>query len=121
MECDKIYPTKNGDILFRESFYGTFFKSSPLAVLEAEYEFNRKYTMGDGDGSLALFYRLLDLEPPDQSRGIGWCYDYMQVEWETIWVDFIHRPMMTKSGIPYTDIHYPIPPVSLFYDANIPF
>lgn len=113
--------TKNGDILFRESFCGTFFKSSPLAVLEAEYEFNRKYALGEGDESLALFYSLLDLEPPAQSKDIGWNYDYMGVEWETMWIDFIHRPKMTKEGVPYTEIYYPIPPVSLYYEEDNPF
>lgn len=117
----QVYPTKNGDILFRESFCGTFFKSSPLAVLEAEYEFNRKYALGEGDQSLALFYSLLDLEPPAQSKDIGWCYDYMGVEWETMWVDFIHRPRITKEGVPYTEIYYPIPPVSLYYEEDNPF
>lgn len=116
-----VHSTKNGDILCRESFYGTFFKSSPLAVLEAEYEFNRKYALGEGDGSLAMFYKLLDLEPPSESLTIGWNYDYMQVEWETIWIDFIHRPGITKDGEAYLDIHYPIPPVSLFYETDTPF
>lgn len=114
-----VYSTKNGDILFREEFCGTFFKSSPIAVLEAEYEFNRKYALGEGDSSLADFYKLLDLEPPKESEQIGWCYDYMQIEWETIWIDFIHRPKLTKDGTPYTEISYPIPPVSLFYSADI--
>lgn len=110
--------TKNGDSLFREEFYGTFFKSSPIAVLEAEYEFNRKYALGESDGSLAEFYKLLDIEPPKESLQIGWNYDYMQIEWETMWIDFIHRPKITKEGVPYTEIYYPIPPVSLYYDAD---
>ena len=110
--------TKHGETLFREAYYGTFFKSSMVAVKDAEMEFNRMYAIGEGDGSLALFYRLLDLSPPEGSKIIGWDPDYMMDEWETYWIYFQHYPKFTDDGTPYCDIGYPIPPTSLFYERS---
>lgn len=110
--------TKNGDILFRESQYEIFFKSSTIAVLRAEYEFNRMYAMGEGDSSLALFYKLLEIKPPKDAMSIGWSPDYMMDEWECWWIDFIHKPAFTDDGTPYVDIYYPIPPVNLMYERS---
>lgn len=110
--------TRNGETLFRESQYGTFFKSSTIAVMRAEYEFNRMFAMGEGDSSLALFYRLLDLKPPNDSLIMGWNQDYMMYAWECWWIDFIHKPAFTENGTPYVDITYPIPPASLFYEGE---
>lgn len=110
--------TKNGEILCRESFYGTFFKSSYHALLEAQIEFERKFVMAEGEPSLENYYRLLDLKPPEDSKTIGWSHDYMEIDWETDWIDFLYKPAITEDGRPYIDISYPIPPVSLLYDQH---
>ena len=110
-----IQTTKNGDILCRESYLGVFFKSSPLAILEAEYEMNRGFALGEGDCTLAKFYDLLDLEPPPESYFIGWDPEYMAEEWSTYWIEFMSRPAITPDGQPYIDIYYPIPPTNMGY------
>ena len=110
--------TKNGETLFRETQYNTFFRSSVLAVQRAEYEFNRMYALGEGDASLALFFKLLEIKPPNDALTIGWDPDYMMDEWECWWIDFMHRPQFTDNGTPYIEISYPIPPVSLFYERS---
>lgn len=111
--------TKHGETLFRESHFGIFFKSSITAVKDAEMEFNRMYAVGEGDGSLALFYRLLDLKPPKDSLTVGWDPDYMMDEWENWWIYFQHAPAFTDDGTVYCDIYYPIPPASLFYERSV--
>ena len=116
MRVEKL--TRNGETLFRESYFNTFFRSSPLAVAQAEMEFNRMYAMGEGDASLAIFYRLLDLDPPADSKVVGWDQDYMMDEWETWWIYFQHAPNFTEDGTPYCDIYYPIPPSSLYYERS---
>lgn len=110
--------TRNGETLFKETQYNIFFRSSTLAVQKAEYEFNRMYALGEGDSSLALFYKLLEINGPPDAKVIGWNPDYMMDEWECWWIDFMHRPQFTKDGVPYVEISYPIPPVSLFYEGS---
>ena len=110
--------TKNGETLFKESQYDIFFRSSTLAVIRAEYEFNRMYAMGEGDASLALFYKLLEVNAPNDAKLIGWDQDYMMDEWECWWIDFMHRPQFAEDGTPYVEISYPIPPTSLFYERS---
>lgn len=115
--------TKNGSELFFEPFFKTFFHSSPLAVLEAEYDFNRGISIGTNLGDLAYFYRLLDLEPPPGSGDVGWNSDYLALDWAAAWVDFIHKPGITDDGKPYCEISYPMEPKPMDYyqDYDIPF
>lgn len=115
---DAIQYTPNGDTLFYESYFHIFFKSSPLAVLEAEYEFNRDFALGLNEPSFTRLYSLFDIVPPDEATNIGWSYDYIANEWDTYWVDFIHRPQLTGDGTPYIEISYPIPPAPMDFDPN---
>lgn len=103
-----IISTTNGDVLFHEPFFDTFFRSSPLAVLEAEYEFNRSLSIGTNLGSLAYFYTYLKLKPPEDAENYGWNSDYLALEWASNWVDFIHKPGITKNGEAYCEISYPM-------------
>lgn len=105
----------NGDSLFYESAFHTFFKSSPLAVLEAEYSFNRGLATNTSMGSLDYFYMYLNLEPPQGSNDLGWNYDYLALEWCSCWVDFVHSPKITEDGIPYIEISYPMEPKPMDY------
>ena len=107
--------TKNGNDLFYEPYFKTFFRSSPLAVLEAEYDFNRSLATGTNLGGLDHLYFLLNLEPPKVSDKVGWCIDYLFDAWNATWVDFIHRPNINESGEPYCEINYPMEPQSMNY------
>lgn len=104
-----------GDQLFFEPECGVWFKSSPLAVLEAEYNFNRGLATCTCVGNLSYLYTYLSLIPPRKAENIGWNFDYLALEWNTVWVDFIHVPKITDDGIPYIEIQYPMEPKPMDY------
>lgn len=107
--------TPNGDVLYLETHYNTFFKSSPLAVLEAEYSFNRGIGNGTCLPTFSYLYDYLDLDPPEGSDYIGWNYEYMASEFACTWVDFVHTPRITEDGRPYIEITYPMEPKPMDY------
>lgn len=102
--------TSNGDVLYLESHFHTFFKSSPLAVLEAEFSFNRGLATGTCLGNFSYLYQFLDLEPPEEANEVGWNYEYLVRDWCSTWVDFVHTPRITDDGKPYIEISYPMEP-----------
>ena len=104
-----------GTQLFFEPACGVWFKSSPLAVLEAEYNFNRGLATGTSLGNMSYLYDYLYLDPPQKSVNIGWNYDYMIHDWNCLWVDFIHVPLITEDGVPYVEIQYPMEPKPMDY------
>lgn len=115
-----IQYTPNGDSLYLESHFNVFFKSSPLAVLEAEFSFNRGLATGTILGNMKYFYDFLRLTPPPGAEEVGWNYDYMAQEWFSSWVDFVHRPMITDEGLPYIEISYPMEPKPMDYRNDYP-
>ena len=89
-----------------------------MAVLEAEFEFNRGISEGICMGEIARFYELLDLEPPDGAEEKGWNMEYLAAEWCGSWVDFMHRPKISMSGEPYCEITYPKAPMPMDYKID---
>ena len=104
-----------GDTLFYEPICKVWFKSSPMAVLEGEYNFNRGLATNTCLGNLEYLYLFFNLDAPEESKEIGWNYDYLALEWCSVWVDFIHVPRITDQGVPYIEINYPMEPKPMDY------
>ena len=108
-----------GNHLYYEPLCGTWFKSSPLAVLGAAYNFNRGLATGTSLGNLKYLYDYLYLLPPRESENIGWNHEYLAWDWNSLWVDFIPVPKITEDGLPYIEIDYPMEPKPMdYYDGR---
>ena len=110
-----IQYTKHGNDLYYEPRFRTWFKSSPLAVSNAIIRFTRGIVTGTMLPSFRYLYESLDIEPPEEANEVGWNYDYLCKEWESIWVDIITIPRINEDGIPYMELNYPIEPKPMDY------
>ncbi len=110
--------TGKGGELFYEPHFGIFFRSSMLAVLEAEYTLNRDFTLQQHDATLEHFYNLLHIKPPLGASEVGWPEEYLIDEWTIDWIDFVHRPAIDDQRRPYICIDYPMEPVSFEEKIN---
>lgn len=110
-----IQYTGNGNDLFYEPKFNTFFKSRYQSVLEGYLEFIRNIIINTCRPSMDYFYTYLNLEPPRESKEWGWNYDYLAEEWNTIWIDVLFIPDITEDGIPFIRLDYPMEPKPMDY------
>lgn len=110
-----IQYTKHGNDLYYEPKFNTWFKSSPFAVSNAIIRFSRGVITCTMRPSFKYLYESLNLEPPIGSDDVGWNYDYMAHEWDSIWIDIIPIPRLNEHGIPYMELTYPMEPRPMDY------
>lgn len=110
-----IQYTKHGNDLYYEPQFHTWFKSSPLAVNNGIMRFLRGIVTGTMLPSFRYLYESLGIEAPEEANELGWNYDYLAKEWESLWVDIIPIPRLTDNGIPYMELDYPIEPKPMDY------
>ena len=110
-----IQYTKNGNTLYYEPQFKTFFKSSPFAVSNAIIRFLRGVVTGTMLPTFKYWYESLDLEPPEGSEELGWNYDYLCREWASLWIDILQIPRLTDDGVPYQELSYPMEPKPMDY------
>jgi len=91
-------------------FRGRVFESTMESVINAEYHFNRNFSLR-GDASLNEFYEFLGLSTTDEGDILGWSCGQLIEEWETTWIDFDHRPITLEGGVECFIIDTPIEPI----------
>lgn len=95
--------------LFYEEYRGKYFESTVEAVQNAEYHFNRNFTMR-GFACLNEFYEFLGLEPTKEGAELGWDACDLLEGGLTPWIDFDHRLFTFDDGLECYIISMPIPP-----------
>lgn len=97
-------------VTWRESYSETFFKSSFIEVLKAEYYLNRLFSMR-GCVTIADFLDLLGAEPIDDFDDYGW-----EHVGDDDWIDFCHKAKLEpgdRGYISYIEISYLIEPYGI--------
>lgn len=79
-------------------FNGRVFESTMESVINAEYHFNRNFSLR-GDACLNEFYEFLGLSTTEEGSILGWSCGQLIEDYETTWIDFDHRPITLEGGI----------------------
>lgn len=109
--CGSI-DTSGETCLFYDEYRRSYFESTMAAVLNAEYHFNRNFSMR-GYASLNEFYEFLGLPPVEEGDVLGWTSWVLAEDYEAAWIDFDHRKITLEDGMECYKIELPIPP---YYD-----
>lgn len=91
-------------------FNGRYFESTMESVINAEYHFNRNFSLR-GDASVNEFYEFLGLSTTEEGSVLGWSCGQLIEEYETTWIDFDHHPITLEGGVECFIIETPIPPI----------
>lgn len=78
-------------------FNGRVFESTMESVINAQYHFNRNFSMR-GDACLNEFYEFLGLSTTEEGSVLGWSCSQLIEEWETTWIDFDNHPVTLENG-----------------------
>ena len=92
--------------LFYDGFSKRYFKSTLARVLDAEYNLNRNFTLGDVV-LLNDWYAFLGLEQSIEGNELGW---FLGMEDEYMWLDFDHDQRYLEDGTPYIYINMELVP-----------
>ena len=84
-------------LLFYDEFSGRYFRSTTVNVLKAEYEINKKISMGSV--CLNEFYELVGLPSTDYGYRLGWSAAGMDEMYCKEWLDFNHEKFMLDDGL----------------------
>lgn len=108
---DKYKPTivSEGKILFCEETSGHFFESTLMEVVDAEYQYNRMYSL-KGEVKLSQFYELLNIPLTIESQLVGYCMYQDDDAYAYSWIDFEHIPDTLQDETPYYIISMPNEP-----------
>lgn len=110
LSSSESLPTDGDAVLFYEEYRNAYFESTIEAVRNAEYHFNRNFTMR-GYANLNEFYEFLGLEPTKEGELLGWDITMLLEGYDTPWIDFDHRKVpVTDDGLECYIISMPIPP-----------
>ena len=91
-------------------FNGRYFESTMESVINAEYHFNRNFSLR-GEASLNEFYEFLGLSPKEEGSVLGWSCTQLIEDYETTWIDFDHHPITLEGGVECFIIETLIPPI----------
>lgn len=100
-------------VLFYDSISDRYFYSTPQAVTEAEYDFNRNFALR-GYANLNEFYDFLGLPNTLCGDVIGWDMDSGFNFYGYSWIDFEHREQHFEDGSMCYAIIAPFSPHPLF-------
>ena len=104
--CDLYLEESCGEpVLFYDEHSQRYFESTIEQVLNAEYHFNRNYTLR-GSACLNELYEFLGLEGTDYGSVLGWAVN----DDEIYWVDFNHRKTVLDDGLEVYIIETPFEP-----------
>ena len=109
---DDVHDTQ----LFYDEWGERYFESTPFAVQNAEYHFNRNLTLR-GYAQMNELYEFLGLEPTRDGGIFGYSVFQMCDQYGSNWVDFDHRMVtITDDGLECCAISLPIEPTIEFED-----
>lgn len=83
-------------MLFYDLYSKRYFESTIAAVINAEYHFNRNFTMR-GEACINEFYDFLGITTIQDGDNIGWGFGY--IEDGFTWIDFNHRHVTLEDGM----------------------
>lgn len=89
---------------------GRYFESTMESVINAEYHFNRNFSLR-GYASLNEFYEFLGLATTEEGSVLGWSCGQLIEDYETTWIDFDHHPITLEDGVECFIIETPILPI----------
>lgn len=95
--------------LFFDMQRGDYFESTMERVINAEYHFNRNFSMR-GCACINEFYEFLGLRGIESGDVLGWDCSWLIEEYEATWIDFSHRKVELEDGMECYIIDTPIPP-----------
>lgn len=101
--------------LFYDTLSDRFFYSTPQAVTEAEYHFNRNFALR-GYADLNELYDFIGIPETMDGNIMGWSAD-LGFDYGYVWVDFEHREEHFGDTIGYSIIT-PFPPSVLFLNDD---
>ncbi len=102
--------TDDGTVLFYEPYYDLFFRRKYEELIDAEYQLNRKYVIGD-EVCLNDFYEFLHLPKTKTGGTLGWSWDASDLRYGYVWLDFDHK-LVTKDNKSYYVIEAVYPPTA---------
>lgn len=88
----------DGKVLYYDEYSHRYFRATPLAVKNAEYEINKMLT----DGYyvyLNEFYQLIGLDETDYGDFMGWNSSEMYEMYWSSWINFRHEQFETDDGL----------------------
>lgn len=97
-EEEDISDEDDGKVLYYDEYSRRYFRATPLAVKNAEYEINKMLT----DGYyvyLNEFYQLLNLPETDYGNFMGWNSGMMYEMYWSSWINFRHEQFETDDGL----------------------
>lgn len=89
---------------------GRCFESTMESIINAEYHFNRNFSMR-GYACLNELYEFFGLSKTEEGDILGWSCGQLIEDYETTWIDFDHHPVTLEGGIECFIIETPIPPI----------
>lgn len=108
--------TDDSKELFYDFYSGRYFESTKEAVMQSQYETNRKLFVNCAVG-LNEYYELVGLETLPEYEDIGWACGQMDEMYWHPWIEFGHEEMTIDSdldgyeGLECTVIYLPMEPV----------
>ena len=99
--------------LFYDGFSRRYFNSTLARVMDAEYNLNRNFCLGDVV-SLNDWYAFLGLEQTIEGNELGW---FLGCEDEYFWLDFDHEERHLEDGTPYIYICMGLEPSTKWQEA----
>ena len=100
--------------LFYDMYSERYFESTMHDVMEAEYHFNRNFTLR-GFANLNELYKFLGLEEVDYGYLVGWSM-YAEGDYGYRWVDFTHQVIIMDDGLECCIVRFPFEPHTDYMD-----
>lgn len=104
------YCPSPGEQLFYDYCTGTYFESSFLSVVDAEYQLNRKLAL-NGEVSLRDYCDLMGIDCGEFADKRGWSVEASEEFYNHAWIDFEHELTILDDGMECYVIYMPIPPI----------
>lgn len=114
-EYDHKGPLDNGEILYYDEFSHRYFMADPERVKNAEYEFNKYFSIV-GDGSVNDYYELLGIPKVMGGDEFGWSVCAGAAWYGYQWIEFIQEKVTMDDGLEVIIISMPNEPTVDYLD-----
>ena len=117
---EKGFNLQDDEQLFFDEFSMRYFVSTREDVRNAEYKFNRNFTLR-GYATLNELYEMLEIPQVDYGNDVGWSMEAGQVYYGYSWVDFEHEKVIMNDGLECYIITMPFEPTPDYLGDGICF
>lgn len=112
---DSTFCPSPGEQLFYDYCTGTYFESTLLAVVDAEYQLNRKLAV-EGVASLRDYCDMVGIDCGEFADKRGWSVAASEDFYPHSWIDFEHELVIQDDGMECYVIYMPTPPIVNYLD-----